>query len=191
MNSDYSVPIIQGTPVPASQPYVKNSYEPTAVGYTEETTAFGNDFSPQQQQQQPNQFQDVVWAVAFVLHLVGMIGVISANIANADGGNAAAGSFAGVYTLIGIAVVSSVGISTGSIALMMRYPTEMVKAGLFFSVFLTGAMAILLILYGEVFGALFGVFFFVLTVVYARMVWPRIPFAAGELRAVFFVLYLG
>ena len=194
MNSDYAIPIVQGTAVPSSQPYVKNSYEPTATatGYTEETTTFGNDFSPQQQQQQqPNQFQDVIWAIAFVIHLVGMIGLISVNIANADGGNNAAGSFTGVYTLIGIAVASSVGIATGSVALMMRYPTEMVKAGLFFSVFLTGAMALMLILAGGLFGALVGVFFFVITICYARSVWPRIPFAAGELGFVFFVWHLG
>jgi len=187
MNSEYSIPIIQGTPVPGpgGQPYGKNSYEPTTAAYVDQETAhFGNDFAPQPQQQQPNQYRDVVWAIAFVIHLAGMFFLISMNLANADGGDAgvAAGSFTGIYILIAIAAVVSVGFSTGSIALMMRYPTEMVKAGLIFSVVLTGIMAVVLILMGGLFGILIGIFFFVVTAYYVRVVWPRIPFAAVNLK---------
>lgn len=189
MNSDYSIPIIQGTPVPApgGQPYNKNSYnEPTTASFqnNQEATTTIN-FDNHAAQQQPNQFQDVIWAVFFVLHLAGMIFLISMNLANGDNGGegaAAAGSFTGVYALIAIAVLVSVGFSTASIALMMRYPTEMVKAGLIFSVFLVGAMALSLVLAGGLFGALFGIFIFAITAYYVKIVWPRIPFAAINLK---------
>ncbi len=193
MSSDYSIPIIQGTPVPPPggqqyQQYAKQSYEPTSAGYSnnagvsytnqDATISFGN---PVQHQQQSNQFRDVIWAILFLGHLAVMFFLISANLANGgEGGDAAAGSFSGIYTLIAISAAVSIGFSTVSIALMTRFPTEMVKAGLIFSVALMGAVALSLILAGGLFGALFGVFMFAITAYYVKIVWQRIPFAASE-----------
>jgi len=188
MSSDYSIPIVQGTAVPApgNQQYNRTSYEPTAtsggVYHTQEGANFSNYGQPQQHQQQPNQFRDVIWAVAFVLHLGAMLFVISANIANGDGGGDAAGSYTGIYTLVGIAVVASIGISSAAIVLMMRYPEAMVKAGLVFSAILVGAMSLMFVLSGSLFAALMGLFFFGITVCYLTRVWSRIPFAAVNLK---------
>jgi hypothetical protein len=186
MSSDYSIPIVQGTAVPApgNQQYNRTSYEPTAtsvgVYHTQEGANFSNYGQPQQHQQQPNQFRDVIWAVAFVLHLGAMLFVISANIANGDGGGDGAGSYTGIYALVGIAVVASIGISSAAIVLMMRYPEAMVKAGLVFSAILVGAMSLMFVLSGSLAAALMGLFFFGITVCYLTRVWSRIPFAAGE-----------
>jgi len=193
MNSDYTVPIIQGTPVPPAggqqyQQYNKEPYgepygEPTGVFNQQETTiSFGNP-GIQQHQQQPNQFRDPIWAIAFLVHLAGMLFLIFANIANAEGGGGGdAASYTGIYTLIAIAAAVSIGFSTGSIALMTRYPTEMVKAGLIFSVVLMGAVALSLILAGGMFGIIFGIFMFGITIYYVKIVWQRIPFAAINLK---------
>jgi hypothetical protein len=187
MNSDYSIPIIQGTPVAhpgGQQQYSKNSYEPTSNSFQNDPEVnFSNAGQFQQHQQQPNQFQDAIWAVAFVLHLAGMIFLISTNIAGGEGGgDVAAGSYTGLYALIAIAVAVSVGLSTAAIALMMRYPTEMVKAGLVFSVILMGVVALVLLLMGGLFGALIGIFIFAITAYYVKLVWSRIPFAAINLK---------
>ncbi len=198
MNSDYTVPIIQGTPVPPAggqqyQQYNKEPYgepygEPTGVFNQQETTInFGNP-GIQQHQQQPNQFRDPIWAIAFLVHLAGMLFLIFANIANAEGGGGGdAASYTGIYTLIAIAAAVSIGFSTGSIALMTRYPTEMVKAGLIFSVVLMGAVALSLILAGGMFGIIFGIFMFGITIYYVKIVWQRIPFAASEYLLLLFV----
>ena len=198
MNSEYSIPIVQGTAVPASesQQYNKSSYGPTTatlpnnrdgVFNDEEATTinFNHYGQPQQQQQQqqPNQFKDVIWAVAFVLHLGAMLFVISMNIANGDGGGgggAAAGSYTGIYILVAIAVVVSGGLSSASIALMMKYPTEMVKAGLVSSGFLVGAMAITSLMSGSIFVTVISFLFFAATLYYIKVIWRRIPFAASE-----------
>jgi len=200
MNSEYSIPIVQGTAVPASesQQYNKSSYGPTTatlpnnrdgVFNDEEATTinfnhYGQPQQQQQQQQQPNQFKDVIWAVAFVLHLGAMLFVISMNIANGDGGGgaAAAGSYTGIYILVAIAVVVSGGLSSASIALMMKYPTEMVKAGLVSSGFLVGAMAIMSLMSGSIFVTVISFLFFAATLYYIKVIWRRIPFAAINLK---------
>lgn len=191
MNSSYSVPIVQGTAVaPGNDPYRKNSYEPTTASFTDNnyhdatTTHFNDEGRPQQHQQQPNQFRDVIFAVAFVLHLGTMLFLITMNVGNGDGGNAAADavSFKGLYALVAIAVVVSIALASASIALMMRYPTEMVKAGLVSSAALAGLVALMFVLSGSLFAALIGIFFFGITVYYVKLVWNRIPFAATNLK---------
>jgi len=196
MSSNYSIPIIQGTAVPDHeyQQYDKTSYEPTTASLPnhnggvfnnqEATTInFTNDGQPQHHQQQPNQFRDVIWAVAFVLHLGVILFMISTNIVNGgDGEGAAAGSYKGIYVLVAIAVVVSISLSSASIALMMRYPTEMVKGGLVSSAVLVGAMALMFVLSGSMMAGLMGLFFFGFTLYYVKLVWRRIPFAAANLK---------
>lgn len=182
MNSDYSVPIVQGTAVsgPRSKHDNQGSYqEATVVNFGDEVNV-----QPQQHVQQPNQFRDVFWALAFVLHLGVMLFVISTNIAvGGDGENGAAGASKGIISLALIAVIASISLSSVSFILMMRYPTEMVKAGLVSSVFLVGAITVMLFLSGSVFGAIIGLFMFGITIYYIKIVWSRIPFAAANLKS--------
>ena len=190
MDSDYSIPIVQGTAVPVDNQYGKNSYSPAATMIPDEDH-FGNDqtatihaagnVQPRQQQQQPNQFRDVVWAVAFVLHLGAMIFVISMNIANGDGGDGFS-AYKGLFFLVGMTAIVSIGLSSATIGLMMRYPTEMVKIGLLFSTVLVGLMAVMGIMTGDVIASIMGIAFFAITVCYVKAVWARIPFAAANLN---------
>lgn len=190
MDSDYSIPIVQGTAVPVDNQYSKNSYSPAATMIPDEDH-FGNDqtatihaagnVQPRQQQQQPNQFRDVVWAVAFVLHLGAMIFVISMNIANGDGGDGFS-AYKGLFFLVGMTAIVSIGLSSATIGLMMRYPTEMVKIGLLFSTVLVGLMAVMGIMTGDVIASIMGIAFFAITVCYVKAVWARIPFAAANLN---------
>lgn len=195
MNSDYSIPIVQGTAVPESQ-YSKNTYSAAATSIPNNGDNFSNeptiyDDQPQQvqqyqqPQQQPNQYRDVFWAVSFVLHLGAMLFVISMNIAanNGDGGDGdGISAYTGLFILVGICALVSVGLSTATIVLMMRYPTEMVKLGLIFSVVLLGFFAVLAVMSGDMMMTLLGIFFFAITICYVKAVWSRIPFAAANLN---------
>jgi len=192
MTSNYSLPIVQGTVVPApeNQQYSKTSYNPTTVilsndngGVFNSQDHFNNEGQSQQHQQQSNQFRDVIFAVAFVLHLGVMLFVIPMSIANGGGnGDAAAGSYKGIYALVVVAAVFSIGLSSASIALMMRFPTEMVKAGIISSTALMGVLALVFVLSGNLFAAAIGLVFFAMTLCYVKAVWCRIPFAAVNLK---------
>jgi len=162
----------------------KSSYSPNDVENREGTFLRFNDGGRSQQHhaQQPNQYRDVIWAVAFVLHLGAMCFIISMNIAQGENGDAGAGGLQNFAALVAIGVIVSTILSSASISLMARYPTEMVKIGLISSTILTGAMAILFILSGQVLIALLGLFIFAITLCYVRQVWSRIPFAAANLK---------
>ena len=189
MNSDYSVPIVQGTAVPApdSRPYdgshAKSHYGAPTDNFQNEGTTINFD-SHFQQQQQPTQFRDVFWAFAFVAHIGVMSVLISMNIAanggGGDNGDGFSGSYGGIFFLVAATGLAALGLSSLTIVLMMKFPTAMVKAGLVFSSLLAGVMAVAMILSGEMFAILMGVFFFAVTACYVVAVWKRIPYAAGE-----------
>eukprot|EP00535_Pseudo-nitzschia_heimii_P007829 CAMPEP_0197174342 /NCGR_PEP_ID=MMETSP1423-20130617/904_1 /TAXON_ID=476441 /ORGANISM="Pseudo-nitzschia heimii, Strain UNC1101" /LENGTH=490 /DNA_ID=CAMNT_0042623259 /DNA_START=73 /DNA_END=1545 /DNA_ORIENTATION=+ len=198
MDSNYSIPIVQGTAVPSpgvkrddnNNNYNKSSYsstpqyeQATVVNFSDEGDARHN----QPHEQQPSQFRDALFAVAFVLHLGAMLFVISLNLAEGGGdggGDDDAGSSAtGIATLATLAVTVSVGLTALSIGLMMRYPTEMIKAGLISSAFIVGAMAVMFFLSGSVFAAVMGLVMFLVTLYYIKVVWQKIPFAAANLKA--------
>ena len=186
MNSDYSIPIVQGTAVPSprSKHDNKASYSSTPE-YQEATVVNFNDeenVQPQQPHaQQPNQFRDFAFAVAFVLHLGAMIFVISMNLEAGEDGEGA-GDAQGIVNLGILSVFVSIGLTAVSIVFMMRYPTEMVKAGLIFSAILVGAMAVMFFMSGSLFAAVIGLLMFGITIYYVKIVWARIPFAAGKFR---------
>jgi len=177
------IPIVQATAVPVHQYNNLTSYE-TTTGGLQNGVGQPQQFQHQlQQQQQPAQYRDVIWAVAFIAHLGVMIFVISANIANAgDGEDAAASGWSGLYTLVAISVIASIGLSSAAIVFMTRYPAEMVKMGLIFSAFVAFAIALGAIMSGNMFGALIGLAFFGFTLYYIKTVWSRIPFAAVNLK---------
>jgi hypothetical protein len=187
MNAHGSIPIVQGTAVPDDQ-YNKHSYNPAPNGehlinnndYHQDNTIHfaNNDHQQQQQAQQPKQFKDVIWAAAFVIHLGAMFVLISMNIASGDGDGAGGSSYGGLLFLVGFTALISVAISSLTISLMMKYPTEMIKAALIFSTILILLMAIAGFMSGSVFAGAIGLFFFAITCCYAKAVWHRIPFAA-------------
>ena len=193
MNSHGSIPIVQGTAVPDDQ-YNKNSYNPAPTNggnygqlnndynqnNQDNTIHFANNDQQQQQSQQPKQFKDVIWAVAFVVHLGAMFVLITMNIAsgNGGGGDGDGGSYGGLLFLVGVTALTSVALSSLTISLMMKYPIAMIKTALIFSTILLLVMAIAGFMSGSVFAGAIGLFFFAVTCCYAKSVWHRIPFAA-------------
>ena len=204
MNSHGSIPIVQGTAVP-DDPYNKNSYNPAPTNggnygqlnndynqnNQDNTIHFANNDQQQQQQQsqQPKQFKDVIWAVAFVVHLGAMFVLITMNIASGNGGggdgDGDGGSYGGLLFLVGVTALTSVALSSLTISLMMKYPIAMIKTALIFSTILLLVMAIAGFMSGSVFAGAIGLFFFAVTCCYAKSVWHRIPFAACKFFSFF------
>jgi len=135
------------------------------------------------------QFQDVVWAVAFVLHLVAMIGVIvmgmqSSSNSNADdnaegGGASLSGN---IIFLVGITGVAALALSVGALTFMMNHAESLVQTALIFSVVTSLAVGILGFMIGSIMMGVVGLISFAVGICYAKIVWPRIPFAAANLN---------
>lgn len=148
-----NIPIVQGHAVNE-----KNSY--VAAGNGGDYDSYGQEHQQQQgpflgpdghqQQQQPKQFKDVIWAVAFVVHLIVMFVVIGMGVASGGGGGASAGTYGGVAFVIGTTAAASIVVSTAALSLMMRYATEMVKAALVFTVVMSLLVAVLGFLAGQI-----------------------------------------
>lgn len=141
------------------------------------TITFDSNGRPQQQQ--PNQFKDVPWGLAFLVHIAVMCVVISMSIAKDGGFGQEINSSAGIWLLVGITALVSMGLSSTTIVLMMKYPTEMVRVALVFSGVLMCWIMVMSFFSGDAVAMILPTLFFVLTVWYIRRVWNRIPFAAG------------
>jgi len=138
----------------------------------------------QQQQQQPKQYKDGIWAVAFIVHLLGMFVLIGMNVTvNEDGGDGGNG-IASVSFLLFLAelLLLSAILSSFTISLMMKFPTEMIKVALIFSTVLLLLISISGFIMGDVLSGGLCLFFFVITCCYVKAVWCRIPFAATNLN---------
>ena len=162
------VPIIDGTSVPSSD-----------YKYAAPTDAYDQDGSlvSLRAEEQPRQYRDLVWAVAFVVHLVVMTVLIMLN-----GGNNAGVSYNGVYVLVGTTAVSTMALGGATLQFMMKFPEPLVKTSLLATVGLSGVFSILGFLAGSALQGVLGLVFFAIGVCYARTVWPRIPFAAANLN---------
>lgn len=171
-----SVPIVQGTAVPAGGQDVKYNVPPPSSEY-----AHLNESSADRPDMQPQAYRDVVWAVAFYVHLVAMIAVISMSIKSAEN-NAVANDYTGVLYLVGITAASTVALGSATLQFMMKYPIKLVQASLIITVALSGVIAIMGLLSGDMFSGILGLVFFAIGICYARAVWPRIPYAAANLN---------
>lgn len=158
-----NIPIVQGVAVPSGTQDL-TPYVTTDEGHV---TAF----RATENQQQQKQFQDVSWAFLFVAHLVAIVTIIMLNISSYEGGGGS--NYNGVIWMVGFLAVLSIGISCASLGFMMRYPTELVKSALIFSVGMSGAMAVLGFMTGQVWVGLFGLLSLAIGVCYAKAVWQR------------------
>lgn len=180
MNSNSSIPIVQGTLVSDKHsPYTANN--PHGESLINEQNTIHSNSNSHQQSQQPKQFQDVIWAIAFIIHLGGMFVLISLNISS-GGGDVSIDEFNGLFCLIGFTALIAVALSSLTISLMMKYPTEMIKMALIFSTILLLVMAISAFMMGSFLSGGLGLLFFAFTICYVKAVWSRIPFAAANLN---------
>ena len=145
----------------------------------------------QQLRQDPlTQYQDVVWAVAFILHLIAMIGVIAVNWSSNDNNNnddnnggesSSSLSIGSTCFLVGVTGSVAVGLSIGALSLMVQQAERLVQMALLFSVATSLAVAVLGFMTGSLLMGGLGLLSFAIGVCYARAVWRRIPFAAVNL----------
>jgi len=178
------VPIIQGTAVPVGgDGRYDNNITQSEFSHLNESSSPGRP-----ELQQPMGYRDVGWAGLFVAHLIAMTVVITTNMgtgaaaaANGNGGVADT-DYSGVYYLVGITAVSTMALGSATLQFMMKFPVELIKGSLVITVALSGVIAILGLMSGQLFAGIIGVAFFAIGVCYAKSVWPRIPFAAANLN---------
>jgi hypothetical protein len=168
-----SVPIVQGTAVPVGADDVNNN--------STSEYAHLNESSGDRPEVQPQEYRDVVWAVAFYVHLIAVIAVITYNLKAAEN-NAVANDYSGVLYLLGITAASTIALGSATLQFMMKYPVKLVQSSLIITVALSGIIAIIGLVSGDMFAGILGLVFFAIGVCYARSVWPRIPYAAANLN---------
>lgn len=124
----------------------------------------------QQLRQDPiQQYQDVVWAVAFILHLVAMVAIIvvgmtsSKNNEEAEGGGGgeegASVSLSGsIVVLVAATGLVAVALSVGALSFMMRHTETLVQTALLFSVATSLAVGVLGFLIGSMMMGCLGLF---------------------------------
>lgn len=201
MSSSGNVPIVQGqyvssgtnysriqdpAPVAASSPYQGTGEAVTATAYAmKQDGGPMNTAYPEQHHREPprKQYQDLIFAVAFWVHLVIVGIVIFFNLGGASNQQQASSGFQGKIVSLTVASgLTSVGLSTFSLYFMMKHTESLVQTALIFSVCTSLAIGILGFLSGSIFMGVLGMLSFCVGCWYAKVVWPRIPYAAANLQ---------
>jgi hypothetical protein len=168
-----NVPIIQGVSV--SDPY-HSSHVPYHAASSDYAAAESTHLRPT-----PNhQFQDVMWAVAFYVHLLVVICMIVLGLQSSEG--VTSGAYGGIVFTVSVTGVTSVGFSIAALSFMMKNAEALVQTALFFSVASSLAVGIVGFMAGSILMGVLGLVSFAIGICYARMVWSRIPFAAVNLK---------
>lgn len=176
-----SIPIVQGTAVSDAkyQPYQQQQQHPS------------NDYvqvqlpSDELRRNPIKHYQDVVWAILFVVHLILMLGYIgmgwSSN--NNDGADDASSSLSHAVLLVSVTTgLGSAFLSTAMLGVLMQHTEALIKGGLILVVVLQLVMGVFLLLTGQLFMGIISLAFFALLCWYAKNVWTRIPFAVVNLQ---------
>ena len=185
MQQQDHIPVVQGYAVDNREAYSKNNatwshQEPgykaqAAHGYVEPDSTQryeGLNSSDTQGESQPKQAQDVIWAVLFVIHLL-VMAVIMITMGNQYSVNVT--DYSGVVWVVSTCGLTSVGLSSLALGLMMKFATELVKIALFFSVGCSLAMGIFSVMTGQMWAGIVGFLCFAIGCCYIYAVWGRIP----------------
>jgi hypothetical protein len=168
-----NVPIIQGVSV--SEPY-QSSQVPYHAASSDYAAAESTHLRPT-----PNhQFQDVLWAVAFYVHLFIVVFMIFAGLQSSEGINS--GAYGGIVFTVSVTGVTAVGFSMAALSFMMKNAESLVQTALYFSVASSLAVGIVGFMAGSMLMGVLGLVSFAIGICYARLVWSRIPFAAVNLK---------
>ncbi|GAX23711.1 hypothetical protein FisN_12Hh288 [Fistulifera solaris] len=166
-----NVPIIQGVSVSDHTSHVPYHAASSEYAATESTHL----------RPTPNhQFQDVMWAVAFYVHLLIVVGMIFAGLQSSGG--ITSGAHGGIIFTVSVTGVASVGFSIAALSFMMKNAESLVQTALYFSVASSLAVGIVGFMAGSILMGVLGLVSFAIGICYARMVWSRIPFAAVNLK---------
>jgi len=125
-------------------------------------------------------YRDVVWALLFVGHLIAMLVVIGFGLSNVS---LSGGSVYGqILIMVTISAVVALVLSTMTLKFMMDNTQTLVQTALIFSVCSSLAIGIVGFMVGSLFTGIVGIVSFAIGCCYAKIVWPRIPFAASNLH---------
>jgi Plasma-membrane choline transporter len=200
-----NIPIVQGVAVPhnktsdyhsvAATPDTGAHNNPTSYYHvadvpTSYNTSNVNDM--QQLRESPiKQYQDVIWAILFIVHFIAMITLIvysfmnPVTIYNDDGSTSTTDVSAmngKILFLTATTGMTAVGLSAISFSLMMHHAKLLVEIGLIFSVATSLVIAIVGFMMGNIWMGVAGIISFLIGICYTYAVWSRIPFAAANLN---------
>lgn len=183
-----NIPLVQGTAVPPSDFGQQSTYTNYQVLQTNvndndnkvmHATAVPIEEFESRRQNAPKMYQDVIWAIAFVAHLIVMLVVISIGFqSNVSMDSGEYGPLIGIVCLTGVASVVA---SLLSLSFMMNNAIILVQVALIFSVCTSLAIGIAGFMTGSLLMGILGLMSFAIGICYAMVVWNRIPFAAANL----------
>jgi len=135
-------------------------------------------------EEQPKQCHDIWAAILGVGNFIAML--VVAIMYGQDAWNAVVNNdseyeYSGVVYMVLICGAIAMVLSGVMLFIMMAIPTFLIKFSLIFVVVLSGVSAAFCFIYGNIWGGVFGIIFFLIGLCYARAVWSRIPFASANL----------
>ena len=168
-----NIPIVQGVAVPSGDGNKASTSTPYYQSSGNEEYAAADIGTFEKPEKQPNQFRDVPWAILFILHLAGIIGVITMNMisGNVNGGEFDLGTYSGLIWLVGVSAVVSTILGSFTLGFMMKFATALVKMSLICTVVISGLVGVLGIMSGQLFMGILGIFMFAIGICYAKAVW--------------------
>jgi Plasma-membrane choline transporter len=182
------IPIVQGIAVqPDGSSKYQTSYSSYDQGVAQPNHAVPTSYdgvSPQELQQMRatpiKQYQDVIWAVLFIAHLIAVVVVVLLEFSSSTvQGTSLQGNIIFLTCTTGLAAV---GLSSMALSFMMQHAKPLVEMALIFSVASSLAVGIMGFMFGSILMGCLGLLSFVVGCCYAKLVWPRIPFAAANLN---------
>ena len=120
---------------------------------------------------QPKEYKDVVFALAFIIHLVVMMIVMSLSTTSASSQNSNRSLHQGIIYCVSSCGLVACGLSTMALGFMMNFATELVKTALVFSVGCSLAVGVMCALSGQMLLCGIGFLSFGLGCCYAYFVW--------------------
>lgn len=180
-----NIPIVQGVAVEDGsnkyQPAYGGAYAPNHQAPASMPSVHAEELE-QLRTHPVKQYQDVVWALLFIAHVCVMVAVIAMGLSSGSSGFSQSSSYGSIIFLTCVTGLSAVGLSTAALSLMMQHAETLVQMALIFSVLTSLAIGVLGFMTGSFLMGGLGLLSFAVGCCYAKVVWPRIPFAATNLN---------
>lgn len=181
-----NIPIAQGFVVSGDTPYGKapQAEAVTATHYQQQQPYAAQPVYDATSGNRPaaqHQFQDVFWSLLFFAHLIAIVAVVAINLQASGMSLQQGGSYGNIVFMVSVTALSSVAMATFALSFMMRNSQTLVQMALIFSICSSLAVGILGFMFGNLLMGIVGLISFLFGLCYAKLVWPRIPFAAANL----------
>jgi Plasma-membrane choline transporter len=192
--------VVQGTPV-SSYPQSSQPHYPQSSGINGTQMSSGSPSgggSPEEWNghgvKQETRCRDPIFAVLFYINVIAILAVAVVYGPNAlenatestgqdanDNSKTDVSDYTGyMYTMVVCSFLSAI-LAALSLGVMMAIPETLIKISLIFVIAMGLAVCILAFASGSIFAGVLGAIFFLISLCYARAVWPRIPFASANL----------